>query len=260
MKQTVTTIISALAALSLSTIASAQSSGCFWANTVVGAGGAPGNPLQGSGFGQFSGTFSSVNYYSGSGLPTNLAGTWSVNTGWDTSLNPGISWSSTVGGIKFDTNPGDVLLFGNPTLTFSNLPKECKVDEIKLLTCIIPDSKTKSFFDEVTLGGGSIFVRNTTTKELVQVKARDFSYQLGTDGDGRDSGGIGYDSGKSEYSTADLTYAYDDGKGGGITDISDNTMTFDTILKVGACITCVPETSSSLLAAFGAFALLRRRR
>lgn len=238
--------------------------GCFWTNAVVNSSPTGGGPLFGSGVGGFGGTFNSVNYWQSdcADLPTNLTGTWSVKTAWDTTNPNGIAWSSTTGGLLFDTSPGDTLLFGNPVLNFTNLGPDCSITEVKLLTCIIPDKESIKMLQDLTTSGYAIFVRDTVTNEAVKVNTEDFSYQLGIGSDGRDGGGIGYDASKGEYSTGNLVYAFGDRDGTLGGDIGDSKFNYDTILKIGACIecACVPEPSSSLLGLVGAALLFRRRR
>lgn len=266
MKNIVHPLAACALALIVTPAAIAQTAnGCFWTNAIVNSSPTGGGPLFGSGLGGFSGTFSSVNYWQSDcpDLPTNLSGTWSVKTAWDTSNPNGIAWSSTTGGLLFDTSPGDTLLFGNPTISFDNLSSDCKVSEVKLLTCIFPDKDSTQVLTDLSADGYSIFVRDTSSNGYVRIDSKDYSYQLGMGSDGRDVGGLGYDAGKNEYTTANLVYAYGDLDGTIRGDLgTDGKFNYDTVLKIGACIecSCVPEPSSSLLGVFGAALLLRRRR
>ena len=251
-------------ALLITSAATAQEChGCFWTNAVVNSSPTGGGPLFGSGVGGFGGTFNSVNYWQSDcpDMPTNLTGTWSIKTAWDTSNPNGIAWSSTTGGLLFDTSPTDTLLFGNPVLDFTNLGPDCKITEVKLLTCIIPDKESIKTLEELSTSGYSIFVRDTVTNDYVMVDSIDYSYQLGKGSDGRDGGGIGYDASKEEYNTQNLVYSFGDRDGRITGDVNDGKFNYDTLLKIGACVTCtVPEPSSALLSLVGAGVLLRRRR
>lgn len=237
-----------LAVLSSGAAMAQQTSGCFWARPIILDD--PGNPLSGAGFGSISGIYKQVEWYSGNVQPpgtiTNCSGKFSFDVGWNDADNNGINFTSewSIPGIMFDTSSGDTLLFGNASVTL-DCPN-CKVNETKLLICTIPDDGLQKEIEKFTSNGYGVYV---TDGNVYSQTKNDGLFTLGTDS-------LGYDG--REYSTKGLHYAYSlDGKdftkGDGCED-------FDTIVKIGACVTCVPEPSGLLLGAAGAAALVLRRR
>jgi hypothetical protein len=220
--------------------------GCFWVNPVVTS--SPSNPLTGSGFSEFGGTFSTVNWYSG-GLSGDLTGSFAFDVAWDDVDGNGISWTGSLaaGGILFDTSPGDKLLFGSPKIVLDD--PECTIIEQKLLICIVPDEiLLKTIGDAVGLGK-SVFV--TDGVSYIPVTESDFSFQLGT-------GGLGKDA-SDNYLIDGLYYSFYDGTT--FDDTKDEKQNFDTLVKVGACVECVPEPGSwMLILSAGLVGILRRRR
>lgn len=225
----------------------AKGSECFWINNFT-ISPTLSNPLTGSGFGDFEGSFSSVNW-TGTNLGT-VSGTFSITAGWrdiDPIGSPGIPWSvdSTLDALVFDTDVGDILTFGTPTFNFTSLPAGYEVCETKALLCTIVSSGL-----ETEIKANADLGRNLYYGFGGKSEYYNFTF------DGK-SNIIELDA--LVKSTDELSFFYSDDGG-----LTKNELTkgieFDTGVKIGACLCPVPEPSTSFSLMITGLAFLVRRR
>lgn len=225
----------------------AQAQECFWINNFT-ISPTLSNPLTGSGFGDFEGSFSSVNW-TGTNLGT-VSGTFSITAGWrdtDPFGSPGIPWSvdSTLDALVFDTAAGDILTFGTPTFNFTSLPAGYEVCETKALLCTIVSSGLESEIKANSDLGRTLYYGFGGKSEYYS-----FSF------DGK-SNIIELDA--QVKSTDQLSFFYSDDGGFTKNELTSG-IQYDTGVKIGACLCPVPEPSTSFSLMIAGLAFLVRRR
>lgn len=220
---------------------------CFWINNFT-ISPTLSNPLTGSGFGDFEGSFSSVNW-TGTNLGT-VSGTFSITAGWrdiDPIGSPGIPWSvdNTLDALVFDTDVGDILTFGTPTFNFTSMPAGYEVCETKALLCTIVSSGLEAEIKEKSDLGRTLYYGFGGKSEF-------YSFTF----DGK-SNIIELDA--NVRSTDELSFFYSDDGGTTKTELTTG-IEFDTGVKIGACLCPVPEPSTSFSLMIAGLAFLVRRR
>jgi len=239
------------------TAQAAPQAGCFWFDPIVIS--SPGDPLTGSGSGNFSGTFSNVVWHSGDDLGA-LSGSFTFNIFWNDADGNGIPWQvdSTVPGITFGTTIGDSLLAGD--LKLSGLKGDCplfNLTETKLLICTeVTDGGGVDLLVAALSDGSTIFVGNGTDFFALDSSTAigdNFSFVLSDAFLGDGSVLVG-----EVYSTEGFSYYIQDKDSGELEKVDVN---YNTIIKLGGCAECVPEPSGAMLGLVGgALLILRRRR
>lgn len=220
---------------------------CFWINNFS-ISPTLSNPLTGSGFGDFEGSFSSVNW-TGTNLGT-VSGTFSITAGWrdtDPLGSPGIPWSvdSTLDALVFDTAAGDILTFGTPTFSFTSLPAGYEVCETKALLCTIVSSGLETEIKANADLGRTLYYGFGGKSEY-------YSFAF-------DSKSNIIELNESVKSTDELSFFYSDDGGTTKNELTTG-IQFDTGVKIGACLCPVPEPSTSFSIMIAGLAFLVRRR
>ena len=231
-------------------LSSVKAQDCFFINDPV-ITSSPGNPLTGSGFGNFQGMFSDVTWQ-GTNLGS-ISGTFDFTVGWsdqNQSTTPGIPWTvdPSTGVILFDTDPGDILTFGNVVLD-AKLPDGYELCETKLLLCAWTDTPLSEELTKYEGLGYSLYYGYEKSSEFYE-----FTYSPL-------KGETQYISFNDRVQTTDgLSFFYSNDGGNTVVE-ADNGLSFDTGVKVGGCVCPVPEPSGaiSLLVAGMVFTFRRRR-